>query len=85
MQRRFEIRISNRPRPGSDSELPSAGPTSRIKNFVFALTALALVAAALIVGVIVGTAVAVTIGVLVLVALAVLIVRGSLRRGRPHQ
>ena len=77
MQRRFEIRISNRSRPSADSELPSAGPASRIQKFVFGLIALILVAAALIVGVTIGTAVAVTIGVLVLVALAVLIVRGS--------
>lgn len=77
--------MSNRPRPGSGSDLPVAGTTSRIKNFVFGLIALALAAAALIVGVTVGTAVAVTIGVLVLVALVILIVRGSFDRLRHRE
>jgi protein-S-isoprenylcysteine O-methyltransferase Ste14 len=76
MQRRFEVRISNRPRPNTDSGLPSAGLTSRVRNFLYGFVALLFVAIAIVVGVTLGTAIAVTNAALVIVALATLIVRG---------
>jgi Flp pilus assembly protein TadB len=82
MPRRFALTISTKLQRPPEGAPTRSGPGSRIRSFVLGFIVLVVVAAALFVGSIVGAAVALVIGVLLLVALTILIVRGTLDRGR---
>lgn len=82
MARRFALTISTKLRRVPDGAPIHPRLGGRIRSLVRGFVVLVVAAAALFVGSIVGTAVAMVIGVLVLVALIVLMVRGTLDRGR---